>query len=290
MMPELNRRRFMTGTSAALLSAMLLPKGAAAAGAEERSGNRRPLRILILNPNSSPEFTEVITSEARRSASPGTEFVGVTAEFGPRYVGTHASVAVAGHAALDGLSRVLATDTAFDAAILAGFGALGAPALRELAPFPVVDMLEASLSAALLFGRRSSILTGGVRWVPMLQERVQALGLSERVASVRAIPLTGAEIVADRERALSLLAELSEACVRDDGAECVVLGGAAVAGMPRLMADRVSVPLIDNVAVAVATAEMLARVVVMPAGARQGLPAIDSVGLSAELATAIRQG
>jgi allantoin racemase len=64
--------------------------------------------------------------------------------------------------------------------------------------------------------------------VPMLKEQLAALGLGDRVASVRAIPLTGAEITKDPERGLALLADLSETCVREDGAECVILGGAAV--------------------------------------------------------------
>lgn len=278
-MPKRSRRHFLAGTSAALLSATLLSRTSLAAEAN----TPEPLRILVINPNSSEQFTELITREVRRNGSPGTEFVATTAPFGPRYIGTRTTLAVASHAAVDALARTLAKDASFDAAILAGFGAQGAEAMREIAPFPVVDMLEASVSAALLFGKRCSILTGGERWVPMLEERLQTLGLSERVASVRAIPLTGAQIVADQERALALLAELSESCAREDGADCVILGGAAVAGIPRRIAERVSVPLIDNVAVAVATAEMLARTIGKPMANPAPLPAIDSAGLSAEL-------
>ena len=247
-----------------------------------------PLRILLLNPNSSPDFTKIIAAEARRVGSPGTEFVEVTAPFGPRYIGTRSTIAIAGHAAVDGLAQTLASGQQFDAAILAGFGAQGVPALQEMAPFPVVDMLTASVGAALLLGRKFSALTGGARWVPMLEEQIEAFGLGSRLASVRSIPLTGAEIAKDQDKALDLLAELAETCVREDGADCVILGGAAVAGLHRRIADRVSVPLLDSVATSVAMAELLARVATRPVKAKDALPAIESVGLSEPLATVLK--
>jgi Asp/Glu/hydantoin racemase len=282
-MTDKSRRNFLTRSSAVMFSAMLLPKSAMA----EQAEGQKSVRILVVNPNSSQEFTDVIMREVRRVGSPGAEFVEATAFFGPRYIGTRTTAAIAGHAAVDALARILSDDPNFDAAILAGFGAQGVPAMRELAPFPVLDMLEASVSAAMLLGNRFSVLTGGERWVPMLKERLDNLGLSSRTASVRSIPLTGAEIVKDQDRALTLLADLSEACVREDGADCVILGGAAVAGIPRKIADRVSVPLIDNVAMTVASAEMLARVVAVPKRS-DDFPSIDSTGLSDELGTVIK--
>lgn len=283
------RRRFLAGATLAALSAAASPLAARAAERGAGEGGAAPApRILVVNPNSSEDFTNLIAREVRRAASPGVEVVETTAPFGPRYIGTRATAAIASHAAVDALARVLATDSRFDAAILAGFGAQGAVAMRELAPFPIVDMLEASASAALLLGKRFSVLTGGERWVPMLKERFDELGLSSRVASVRAIPLTGAEIAKDQQRAFTLLAELSETCVREDGADCVILGGAAVAGIPRQIADRVSVPLIDNVAVSVAMAELLARNVGRARAGGGARPSIDSAGLSDALAAAIK--
>lgn len=277
-------RRSLLRVAPAVLALGALPQATQA----QQAAPTRPIRVLLLNPNSSDQFTELITREARKAGAAGTEFAGVTAPMGPRYIGTRASSAVAGHALVDALARTLAKDRNFDAAIVCGFGAQGASALREFAPFPVVDMLEASVSVALQLGARFSVLTGGANWVPMLRDIIVGLGLGQRLASVRSIPLTGAEIVADQDRAIASLAELSERCVKEDGADCVILGGAAVAGLPRKMAHRVSVPLIDNVAVAVASAELLARHVSMPK--RQGgYPSIDSVGLSEPLNKVLKQ-
>ncbi|MFZ1428151.1 MAG: aspartate/glutamate racemase family protein [Geminicoccaceae bacterium] len=277
-------RRLLIGMGSTAILAGITAGGDAAA----QTAAAAPLRILLLNPNSSPDFTKIIAAEARRVGSPGTEFVEVTAPFGPKYIGTRATIAIAGHAAVDALAQTLAKDQRFDAAILAGFGAQGVPALQEIAPFPVVDMLTASVGAALLLGRKFSALTGGARWVPMLQEQIEAFGLGSRLASVRSIPLTGAEIAKDQDKALTLLAELAETCVREDGADCVILGGAAVAGLHRRMADRVSVPLLDSVATSVAMAELLARVATRPSAERNRPPAVESVGLSDALTTVLK--
>jgi Asp/Glu/hydantoin racemase len=289
MIDNPGRRDLLLAGSLAVLAGGTLAPLRAEAQPATGPAPAKELRILLLNPNSSPDFTRIIAAEARRVGSPGTEFVEVTSPFGPRYIGSRATVAIASHGAIDGLVGVLAKDKRFDAAILAGFGAQGVPAMREIAPFPVVDMLTASTSAAILLGNRFSVLTGGDRWVPMLKEQLAALGLGDRVASVRAIPLTGAEITKDPERAQTLLADLSETCVREDGAECVILGGAAVAGLHRRIADRVSVPLLDSVATSVATAELLARVATTPTASRTRPPAIDSVGLSDDLTVLLKQ-
>ncbi|HEY9627046.1 MAG TPA: aspartate/glutamate racemase family protein [Coleofasciculaceae cyanobacterium] len=292
-----NRRDVLMGAlgaSAATLAGTLFSQKASAQSSpqpspEPASAAPKKLRILLLNPNSSPDFTALISREAKKVASPGTEFVEVTSPFGPKYIGTRATMAIASHAAVDALAQILATDPNIDAGILAGFGAQGIPAMREFASFPIISLMDASIGAAIQVSSRFSILTGGERWVPMLQEQVDAMGLSSRVASVRSIPLTGAQIAQDQDRALTLLTDLANACVSEDGAECVVFGGAAVAGIPSRIQNRVSVPLIDNVAVAVATAEMLARVMAKPNISASRPPAIESTGLSEPLTAILKQ-
>ena len=246
----------------------------------------RRLRILLLNPNSSPDFTKIIAAEARRVGSPAPSSSRSRRRSGRATSARGRPSRSRATPAVDALAQTLARDQRFDAAILAGFGAQGVPALQEMAPFPVVDMLTASVGAALLLGRKFSALTGGERWVPMLEEQIEAFGLGSRLASVRSIPLTGAEIAKDQDKALTLLAELAETCVREDGADCVILGGAAVAGLHRRMADRVSVPLLDSVATSVAMAELLARVATKPTKAAPACPRSRASGCRTSLVRA----
>jgi Asp/Glu/Hydantoin racemase len=78
------------------------------------------LRILLLNSNSSLDFTALIAREAKKIASPGTEFIEVTSPFGPKYIGTRTTMAIASHAAVDALAKTLAKDQNINAGIGSG--------------------------------------------------------------------------------------------------------------------------------------------------------------------------
>ena len=56
--------------------------------------------------------------------------------------------------------------------MLACFGDPGLAALKEVSTVPVVGMADASILQACAIGKRFSIVTGGERWKPMLEEFV----------------------------------------------------------------------------------------------------------------------
>jgi Asp/Glu/hydantoin racemase len=78
----------------------------------------------------------------------------------------------------------------------------------------------------------------------MLREFVASLGLSSRLASVRTVAPTGGEIARDPEAAVRLLADQASRCAAEDGADVIVVGGAALAGLAARVAPRVSIPVI----------------------------------------------
>ena len=238
--------------------------------------------ILLINPNTTASITELVLKTAETFASPGTVLRAVTGAFGPRYIASRVGYAIAGHAAVD----ALANDHGHkDAVVLACFGDPGLAALKEIASVPVVGMADASILQACALGRRFSIVTGGERWKSMLEEFVAGRGLAERLASVRTVAPTGADIARDPDAALSLLAEGCTACALEDGADVVILGGAGLAGLAARLASRVEVPLLDGLACAISMAEALASQKAAKAG-RGSLarPApVQSIGLSAAL-------
>lgn len=239
------------------------------------------MRLLLINPNTTPSVTDLVAQRARAIAGPDVEIVAATGRFGARYISSRAAAAVAGHAALDALAE---HGTGCDAVCLACFGDPGLLALKELSPVPVVGMAEASCHAAAMLGRRFSIVTGGALWGPMLTEFVAALGLSERCAGVRTVAPTGGEIARDPEAALDGLAGACREAA-GEGADVVILGGAALAGLAERIADRVPVPVICSTRAAVEATLAVARLK-LPPGPRRAAP-VETVGLSEALGRAL---
>ena len=228
--------------------------------------------ILLINPNTTASMTELVLRTARGFARPDTRLRAVTGAFGARYVASRAAYAVAGHAALDALANDRGTK---DAVVLACFGDPGLAALKEVSAI----------------GQRFSIVTGGDRWKSMLEELVASHGLSSRLASVRTVAPTGAAIARNPKAAMALLAKGCTACVREDGADVVILGGAGLAGLADRLKAKVEVPLLDGVACAISMAEALA--LRQPAKATRGSLArpapVESIGLTKALAKLLGQ-
>jgi Asp/Glu/hydantoin racemase len=241
------------------------------------------VEILLINPNTTPSITDLVLRTAKTFASKGTTLRAVSGAFGPRYIASRVGYAIASHAAVDAFAN---DKHAKDAVVLACFGDPGLAALKEISPVPVVGMADASILQACAIGGRFSIVTGGERWQSMLVEFVAGMGLSSRLASVRTVAPTGADIARNPKAAMALLAKGCQACVKEDRADVVILGGAGLAGLAAKLASKVDVPLLDGVACAISMAESLAAQ--KPAKARTGqlskAAPVDSVGLSKALA------
>jgi len=238
--------------------------------------------ILLINPNTTPSITDLVLETAKTFAAKGTILRAVSGAFGPRYIASRVGYAIAGHAAVDALANDKGRK---DAVVLACFGDPGLAALKEISPVPVVGMADASILHACALGGRFSIVTGGERWQSMLEEFVAAMGLASRLASVRTVAPTGADIARNPKAAMALLAKGCQACVTEDRADVVILGGAGLAGLAARLANKVAVPLLDGVACAVSMAESLAAQKL--AKARVGRLAkaapVESIGLSKAL-------
>src|ERR1700747_1360069 len=137
------------------------------------------MRILVLNANTTPFVTDTAAAEARRVASPGSEIVPVTADFGAAIVATRTEHAVAEHAAV-----VLAARHApgCDAVVIAVSYDTGLKARREMLSVPVVGMTEAALLTACMLGGRIGLIGFGARVWPMYRELIESFGGGARSA------------------------------------------------------------------------------------------------------------
>jgi Asp/Glu/hydantoin racemase len=121
----------------------------------------------------------------------------------------------------------------------------------------------------------------------MLREFVAGLGLAKHLASVRAVAPTGDEIARDPDAALALLAVACTACAKEDGADVVILGGAALAGLAARIQPAVPVPVLCSVETSAAAALAAA------AGARgwtRPTLAVETAGLAPALAKLLNEG
>lgn len=223
------------------------------------------MRLLLINPNISESVSELIRSEAQRSASAGTEIEVLTAPFGVAYIETRFEALIGAYAAAQ-----LAAEhqERFDAVVVAAFGDPGLTGLREALPVPVTGLTEAALASACLLGNRISIIAISQRIQAWYREVVQSYGLGSRLASIRALDRPLASIGQVQDEHAHALKALAERAVDEDGADVIVLAGAPLAGLARALKGQLPVPVVDGVSSAVRHAETLAAL--QPGTAQRG--------------------
>ena len=83
-----------------------------------------------------------------------------------------------------------------------------------------------------------------------LVERVQLLGLEDRLAEIRILPIPILEMIADREAHYDAIADAVRACTGD----AILLGGAPLAELGAQMTEETGITVLDGVEASVATA------------------------------------
>ena len=247
------------------------------------------MHLLLINPNISDSVSTLIEAEARRSASAGTTVEVLTAPFGVAYIETRFEALIGAYAT----AQLAAEHHArADAVVVAAFGDPGLDGLREALPCPVTGLTQAALASACLLGQRFSIVAISSRIRAWYRETVAHAGLSGRLASIRGLdePLADIGTVQGDQRAQ--LVAIAERCVRDDGADVIILAGAPLAGLARSVADALPVPCVDGVSSAVRHAETL--VALRPHAPRAGSyappPVKPNRGLPAAMVALLGRG
>jgi allantoin racemase len=211
-------------------------------------------RILLLNPNTSMAITDRLHAAAVQVAGRGVTVIPATAPRGVPYISSRAEAQVGGAIVLEMLAE---RQGEFDAAIIAAFGDPGLFGARELFEQPIVGMSEAAMLTACMLGRRFGIVTFAAAMEAWYRECVESHGLWGRCAGIRCLPGGFSSISDVQEEKEAALVDLARLSVEQDGAEAIILAGAPLAGLAAKVADRVAVPLVDQVQAAVKQAEAL---------------------------------
>ncbi|SDP60782.1 Asp/Glu/hydantoin racemase [Arthrobacter sp. ok909] len=253
------------------------------------------MKLLVINPNISNDVTALIESEARRSASPGTELLVRTAGHGVEYIETRFESLIAAGAVAEIIAEYTrdgsgpGTENGIDGVVVAAFGDPGMPALKELTDIPVIGITEAALCAAALQGHRFSIIAISDRIRPWYLDCVERFGLGGRLASIRSINETLTGIGSVQQDFKETLLALSRQAVTQDGADVVILAGAPLAGLARELAGQIPVPVVDGISAGIQMAQSVVNLQSGPhrAGAFAPPPAKPRRGLSDNLDAAL---
>ena len=242
------------------------------------------LRILLANANTTEAVTEICAASARAAASPGTEIVPATPRFGPAIISSRAENAIAAHGILDCLA---ARHEGCDAAVLAVSYDTALAAARQLLPIPVLGMTEAACLTACMLGGRFGLVTFSS--AELYRELIASHGLSSRLSGIGLVAASPYDAASDPAGVAAKVAEAARGLARD-GADAVILGGAALAGMGGRIQAEVPVPLVDGIAAAVRLAEAVVPLgLKKPAAGSYAAPkGRASVGLDGALEALLR--
>ena len=210
------------------------------------------MKLLLVNPNTTQAVTDAVLAAARKAARPGTELKAVTGTFGPVVIGSRAENALAQHSVLQ---LVAEHSDGCDAVVLAVSLDTGLWACRELLHVPVVGMTEAGLRMGCGVATRIGLVTYGQRMGPLYRELAESHGLGSRIAGIATLSVRPEQTFSDPERVRSAALAAARQLVEHDGAEAVLLAGAALATMAAVLQPELDVPLLDGMACAVALAE-----------------------------------
>ncbi len=221
------------------------------------------MRVLYILPGSLSR-TELGTREVdrrravlQRLAAPGTDVDIVDVPDGPssiesayeEYLSVPGTLVHVQEAARQG----------YAGAIIGCFGDPGLDAARELVEMPVVGPAEASMLLACTLGHRFSVVTVLESVVPSLRHLAHRVGVSEKLASVRAVDIPVLDLAKDRERSITRMIALGRRAVAEDGADALALGCMSMGFLEahQTIATEVGVPVVNPVYAALKMLEAL---------------------------------
>jgi len=219
------------------------------------------MRILYIFPRTTPDPAERAAEHARRqailqaAASPGTtvdlrELEGCP----PAIESVRDGYAVAPAV----IAMAEALEHAYDAMIVGCFGDPAVDGAIEGTGIPIVGCAQPSMAAALLLGQRFAILAPSASSAARNRTAVMTYGLLDRYAGSVPLGIGVREFQRDPERTLAVATEAGRQALTL-GADVIVLGCLSLAftGIDGTLQERLGVPVVNPLRVAVRTCEML---------------------------------
>ena len=205
-------------------------------------------RILLVNPNSLEATTAMMVAIAKSVATDGFDIVGATAARAPSMIVTPDALEAAAPE-VEEIAR--AHRHACDGIIVAAFGDPGLAGIKAALTLPAVGVGESSMLEAAKNGHRFGVATT----TPLLKSEIdalpEALGLRSLYTGTRFAEGDPEALMRDPSQLRAALAGAVEACIAQDGAEAVIIGGGPLGEAARELQPMFTVPIVAPIPSAV---------------------------------------
>jgi allantoin racemase len=187
--------------------------------------------VLVLNPNSTVWMTDRVAAALQFHLGASFELQACTLDKAPPVIDGPTSFDQASRLVVPACEQALRRNSEVNSVLLACFGDPGLEALRAACqPRQVFGLADCAMADASARHGRYGILTCGPEWVGLLQRRATDLGHAEALVGVWALPVNGRELALDPQRWQGALQDAADQA-RRQGAQALILGGAAFAGL-----------------------------------------------------------
>lgn len=207
------------------------------------------MKIVIINPNSSPEMTRDIEKAAENYSQGRFETVTLLTPGAPEFIDTLEEMHRSAQGMLDLIRQY---EDEADVFVLACACDPNLHLLREVSTKPVVGIGEASMYMAAMLGNTFAILQTDKYSIPNKINLVYNYHMERHMACVRL-----AEDGSGDRRQQYLTA--AKQAMEEDGAEVIILGCAGLCALADDLSQQLGVPVLDGVACGLAMAEGIGR-------------------------------
>ena len=213
------------------------------------------MRILVINPNTTPSMTEKIGAVAKDVVRQPCEVVAVNPQEGPESIEGYYDEAMS----VPGVLALVDQHRDVDGIVIACFDDSGLDAVRCMTTAPVVGIGEGAFHAASLLANKFAVVTTLSRSVPAIEHNLVRYGLATRCSAVRATDIPVLDLDQDPERSRALISSEIARAVDQDRAEAIVLGCAGMADLAQSLSTEHGLPVLDGVACASTLCQGLAH-------------------------------
>ncbi|HEV7247781.1 MAG TPA: aspartate/glutamate racemase family protein [Shinella sp.] len=204
--------------------------------------------ILLINPNSSKATSEMMHAIARNALAGRLAVKTVTASRAPSMIVTPEQLTASA-------AEVVELGTAHGkecvGIIVSAFGDPGLAELRRKVAVPVVGICEASMIEASEGGRRFGVATSTPDLAEAIGQRAHDLGLAHLYTGIRCTEGDPVALAADPALLIEALAGAVGACIGEDGAAAVVIGGGPLGEAAQALRPRFGKPVLGPIPSAV---------------------------------------